>query len=234
MKLYRLFWDDFSASYLELIKPAYGEPIDNATYAKTIEFYQTLLQQLHPYMPFITEEIYHFIKPRTDDESIMISLYDNVEEYNEEIIERMTLALEVVTAVRSVRAQKNISPKEMLTLMVVADKNYHSEFNSAIVKLSNVDVVEITDKPEAAVGFIVKTTEYFVPLEGAIDPVAEKARLEKELKYFEGFMVNVEKKLSNERFVSSAPEKVVELEKQKLADATAKINAITKQLKALC
>lgn len=234
MKLYRLFWDDFSASYLEMIKPAYGEPIDNVTYAKTIEFYQALLQQLHPYMPFITEEIYHFIKPRTDDESIMISLYDNVEEYNEDNIEHMKLALEVVTAVRSIRAQKNISPKEMLTLMVVADKNYHREFNAAIVKLANVVIVEITDKPDAAVGFIVKTTEYFVPLDGAIDPVAEKDRLEKELKYFEGFMVNVEKKLSNERFVSSAPDKVVELEKQKLADATAKIKAIKKQLKALC
>ncbi len=234
MKLYRLFWDDFSASYLELIKPAYGEPIDQNTYNKTIEFYQTLLQQLHPYMPFITEEIYHFIKERTDDQSIMVSLFEAEGKYSDEIIEHMALALEVVTAVRSIRAQKNISPKEQLELHVVADTNYHSEFNSAIVKLSNVNIIETNIKPEGAQSFIVKTTEFFVPLEGAIDPVAEKARLEKELKYNEGFMVNVEKKLSNERFVASAPEKVVELEKQKLADATAKINAIKQQLKALC
>ncbi len=233
-KLYKLFWDDFSSTYLELIKPAYGEPIDAETFAQTISFYEELLQQLHPYMPFISEEIWHFIAERGEKDSIMVSQYKAEQAWDADLLEKMNITLDVVTNVRAVRAQKNISPKEALTLEVVSDENFHPQFNAVIQKLSNVsEVTTVSEKPSGAAGFIVKTTEYFVPVSTAIDVEAELARLNKDLEYAKGFLGSVMKKLSNERFVQSAPEAVVALERAKQADAEGKIKALQEQIAAL-
>lgn len=234
MKLYKLFWDDFSSTYLELIKPAYGAPIDAVTFNSTITFYEQLLQQLHPYMPFITEEIWHFVRERGDRESIMVSQYATAEKFDQTVIEQMTIALDVVTNIRSIRAQKNLSPKETVELQVIADDNFHPALNAVIEKLANVGSVSvISSKPDGAAGFIVKTTEYFVPVSSVIDVEAERERLTKELEYTRGFLVSVDKKLSNERFVSSAPAQVVEVERAKQADALGKIKALEAQLAVL-
>lgn len=230
MKLYKLFWDDFSASYLEIIKPAYGAPIDALTLQKTLGFYEQLLQQLHPYMPFISEEIWHLIATRKDGDSIMVSQYPPLEPFDPTILEQCAVAMEVVTAVRNIRAQKNIPQKEQLILQVLGT----TELESVIQKLSNLSQIEtVSQKPSgAAASFIVKSTEYFVPLEGSIDPQAEIERLTRELDYTRGFLDSVTKKLSNERFVQNAPAKVLEIENAKKADAEGKIAALENQLKA--
>lgn len=235
MKLYKLFWDDFSATYLEIIKPAYGSPIDRATIDSTIAIFEKLLQQLHPYMPFITEEIWHYVRERGERESIMVSQYGAVGSWDERTIERMDLALQVVSEVRAIRASKNISPREALSLKVIVDDNYPVELFSVIEKLaviSDIEWVEI--KPQGAIGFIVKTTEYFVPISAAsIDVEAEVAKLEKELDYQQGFLQSVLKKLSNERFVSGAPEKVLQIEYNKRDDAQSKIASLAAQIAEL-
>lgn len=231
MKLYKLFWDDFSATYLEIIKPAYQSPIDSTTLQATLSFYETLLQQLHPYMPFITEEIWHLIAPRIDGESIMISQYADAGPYDEVILEQCEVAMQAVSAVRNIRAQKNIPQKEQLKLEVMGE----TEMPGVIIKLSNLSAIEkITEKPSAgAVSFIVKSIEYFIQLEGAIDKEAEIERLTKELEYAKGFLESVMKKLSNERFVQNAPAKVLETEYAKRADAEGKIVALESQLASL-
>ncbi|MEG1663681.1 MAG: valine--tRNA ligase [Mucinivorans sp.] len=234
MKLYKLFWDDFSATYLEIIKPAYGQPIDNNTITTTIGFYETLLQQLHPYMPFITEEIWHHIAQRSEHDCIMVSQYAPLGTFDNGIIERTSLAMQVITAVRGIRAKKNIPLKEQLKLIVIRDENFPEEFSSVITKLANISNVEfVSDKPSGAAAFIVKTTEYFVPLAGAINIDDEIEKLTKELKYAQGFLENVLKKLSNERFVQNAPAKVLETEYAKKSDAEGKIKAIEEQLSEL-
>ncbi len=234
LKLYKLFYDDFSASYLEAIKPTYGEPIDRATIEATKAIFEKLLQQLHPYMPFLSEEIWHHLRERGEKESIMVSQYgtETFGEREEAITARMTLALQAVSEVRAVRASKNIAPKVKLTLMAKADENFPVEYRAVIEKLAGVEFTEYSDC--ASVPFIVKTTEYFVVLpEDSIDLVAEKAKLEKDLKYYEGFLVSVEKKLSNERFVNNAPEQVLKNEYAKRDDATSKIASIKAQLEKL-
>ncbi|MFI3287308.1 MAG: valine--tRNA ligase [Rikenellaceae bacterium] len=235
LKLYKLFYDDFSASYLEAIKPAYQQPIDSATLEATKSIFERLLKQLHPFMPFLSEEIWHHLKERGERESIMVSLYDDVKVTDEDThrIERMELALQAVSETRAVRASKGISPKETLTLAVKADENYPKELKSVIEKLANVTLINETVEG-AALPFIVKTTEYFVVLgEEAIDIEAERAKLEKDLKYYEGFLVSVGKKLSNEKFVANAPQKVLDNEYAKRDDATSKIASIKKQLETL-
>ncbi|MFI3298501.1 MAG: valine--tRNA ligase [Rikenellaceae bacterium] len=234
LKLYKLFYDDFSASYLEAIKPTYGEPIDIATIEATKAIFEKLLQQLHPYMPFLSEEIWHHLRERGEKESIMVSQYGKeiFGEREEAITARMTLALQAVSEVRAVRASKNIAPKVKLTLMAKADENFPVEYVAVIEKLAGVEFTEYSDC--ASVPFIVKTTEYFVVLpEDSIDLEAEKAKLEKDLKYYEGFLVSVEKKLSNERFVNNAPEQVLKNEYAKRDDATSKIASIKAQLEKL-
>lgn len=231
MKLYKLFWDDFSATYLEIIKPAYQSPIDSTTLQATLGFYETLLQQLHPYMPFITEEIWHLIAPRIDGESIMISQYADADPFDEVILEQCEVAMQVVSAVRNIRAQKNIPQKEQLKLEVMGE----TEMPGVIIKLSNLSAIEkITEKPSAgSASFIVKSVEYFIQLEGAIDKDAEIERLTKELEYAKGFLESVMKKLSNERFVQNAPTKVLDTEYAKRSDAEGKILALESQLASL-
>lgn len=235
MKIYKLFWDDFSATYLEIIKPAYGSPIDRRTLDETITIFEKLLQQLHPYMPFITEEIWHYVLPRGERESIMVSQYETVGSFDAARIDRMELALQVVSEIRAIRASKNISPREALSLKVIADENYTEELISIIEKLAVVsDIEKVDEKPAGAIGFIVKTTEYFVPLAAAsIDVKAEIEKLEKELAYQEGFLQSVLKKLSNERFVEGAPEKVLQNEYAKRDDAQSKIASLTAQITEL-
>ena len=242
MTLYRLFWEDFSGWYLEMVKPAYGEPLDAATYAATIAYFEQLLQQLHPYMPFITEEIWHYIAERGPKDSIMVSRYAPAaaNEAALQQVERFELAKEIVSGIRNVRKTKNIAQKEVLELLYAADENYPAEFEAVIAKMGNLSSItplaagaSETEKPAGAAAFIVKTTEYFLPLGAKIDTAAERERLTKELDYVRGFLASVQKKLANERFVQSAPEQVVANERAKQTDAEAKIRALEAQLAAI-
>ena len=234
MVAYKLFWDDFSGWYLEMIKPAYGSPCDAATMAATKQMFEQLMLLLHPFMPFLTEEIWQDLAERKEGESICVAQMPKVVESDEKALARFVLAQEVVSAVRNVRKQKNLPQKEALELKVVRDENYPSEFEAAIVKMANISQVSfVTEKNPMDAAFIVKTTQYFVPMGDNIDKEAEIAKLEKDLAYQQGFLATVMKKLSNERFVSSAPAQVVENEQNKKRDAEAKIAAIEAQLQAL-
>ena len=234
-ELYRLFWDDFSGWYLELVKPAYGSPADTATIEATKHFFDQLLRLMHPFMPFITEEIWQDLKPEAYVCSIVIAQQPKAErQADERTLGRFELAKEVVSAIRNIRKQRNIAQKEALKLRYIADDNFPAEFSATIMKLGNIEAIETTSEKDAtAAAFIVKTTQYFVPLEGNIDKEAELKKLTADLEYLEGFLASVMKKLSNERFVSSAPEKVVANERAKQADAEAKIAAIKEQIAAL-
>ena len=234
MVAYKLFWDDFSGRYLEIVKPAFGAPIDQATIEATRSFFEKLMLILHPFMPFVTEEIWQALAPRADGESIMVSPMPRAEAFDESVLARFELMQEAVSAIRNIRKQKNLAQKEALEVKVIADENYPAEFEPVLSKLANASSVEkVAEKDSTAVGFIVKTTQYFVPMGDKIDVEAEIATLTKDLEYYEGFLASVMKKLSNERFVSSAPEKVVANERAKQADAEAKITAIKEQLAAL-
>ena len=234
-ELYRLFWDDFSGWYLELVKPAYQAPIDAQTLASTKRYFDQLLRLMHPFMPFVTEEIWQDLKPEGEAKSIVIAEQPKAErEANAAIIARFGLAQEVISAIRNIRKQKNIAQKEALALNYIADENYPAEFEAVIVKMGNIkEVATVVEKDPTAAAFIVKTTQYFVPMEGNIDKEAELKKLGDDLTYYEGFLSSVMKKLSNERFVSSAPEKVVANERAKQADAEAKIAARKAQIAAL-
>ena len=230
--IYKLFWDEFSSWYLEMIKPAYGQPIDNVTYHKTLNFFDSLLRLLHPFMPFITEELWQHLSQRNDGESIMYAAMPTVTPYDQAILSKMEMTKEVITGVRGVRASKNIPLKDMLTLNVIADS---AEMNDGLVmKLANVETINYNAAKEAsAISFMVGTSEFNIPLSGKIDATAELERLRKEEAYLEGFLASVMKKLSNERFVNNAPAAVVEGEKKKQADAESKLANIRASIAAL-
>ncbi len=232
--IYKLFWDDFSGWYLEMVKPAYQCPIDEQTLLTTKHYFDLLLRMLHPFMPFVTEEIWQDLEPRQPGESIMYAPIPTVAEPDEELLARFELTQEVVSALRNIRKQKNLPQKEALTLQVIKDENFPAEFAPVLTKMGNLKAIEeVTEKDPAAAAFMVKTTQYFVPLEGKIDVAAELKKLGEELSYLEGFLQSVMKKLSNERFVNSAPEKVVANERAKQADAEAKIAALKERIAAL-
>ena len=234
MVAYKLFWDDFSGWYLEAVKPAYGSPCDRATMDATRSMFERLMLVLHPFMPFITEEIWQDLAERSDGESICVATLPQATTANEAALSRFALAQEVVSAVRNVRKQKNMPQREALELKVVRDENYPSEYEAVIIKMANLSAVtEVAEKNPTDAAFIVKTTQYFVPLGDNIDRAAECAKLEKDLAYQEGFLATVMKKLSNERFVNSAPEAVVANERAKQRDAEAKIAALREQIAAL-
>ena len=234
MVAYKLFWDDFSGWYLEMIKPAYGSPCDAATMEATKKMFEKLMLLLHPFMPFVTEEIWQDLAERKEGESICVASMPKAEKADEVALARFALAQEVVSAVRNIRKQKNLPQKEALELKVVRDENYPAEYEAVIVKMANLSAVTfVTEKNPMDAAFIVKTTQYFVPMGDNIDKEAEIAKLEKDLAYQQGFLATVMKKLSNERFVSSAPAQVVANEQNKKRDAEAKIAAIEEQLKAL-
>ena len=234
-ELYRLFWDDFSGWYLEMVKPAYQAPIDSATLARTKHYFDQLLRLMHPFMPFVTEEIWQDLRSEDDVCSIVIARQPEAErKANESVLARFTLAEEVITAIRNIRKQKNIAQKEALTLNYIADENFPAEYTSVIAKMGNLSAINAVEEKDAtAAAFIVKTTQYFVPMEGNINKEEEIKKLTADLEYLEGFLASVMKKLSNERFVSSAPEAVVANERAKKSDAEAKIVAIKEQIAAL-
>ena len=234
MVAYKLFWDDFSGWYLEMIKPAYLSPCDAATMAATKNMFEQLMLLLHPFMPFVTEEIWQDLAERKEGESICVASMPKATEADEAALARFALAQEVVSAVRNIRKQKNLPQKEALELKVVRDENYPAEYEAVIAKMANLSQVTfVEEKNPMDAAFIVKTTQYFVPMGDNIDKEAEIAKLEKDLAYQQGFLATVMKKLSNERFVSSAPAQVVENEQNKKRDAEAKIAAIEAQLAAL-
>ena len=232
MAVYKLFWDEFSAWYLEVIKPAYGSPVDKATYDATLRFFDMLLRMLHPFMPFITEELWQHLAERKAGESIMYAKMPAGTEAEEKIIADFETVKETVAGIRTIRKQKQLPQKEPLELDVKGPRN--ADMDSVLTKMGNLTaIVEVEEKKPTASAFIVGATEYSVPLEGKINVEEELAKLNKDLEYYTKFLAGVEKKLANERFVANAPEAVVAVERKKKADAEEKLAAIRAALAAL-
>ena len=233
MAIYRLFWEEFSAWYLEAVKPAYQQPIDRATMDATLRFFDSLLRLLHPFMPFITEELWQHIDERKDGESIMYApINQTPADADTDLLKAMDEAKSIISGVRNVRLSKNIPQKQPMNLMIVG--KWTNPFKSIVEKLGGLESITDTDaKDPAAASFMVGTTEYCVPLEGAINVEEEIKKLQAELDYAIGFLKSVEKKLSNERFVANAPEAVVAAERKKQADAQSKIKTLEESIAAL-
>jgi len=232
MASYKLFWDDYSSWYLEIIKPAYGRPVDRLTREQALNLMEKLLLMLHPFMPFITEELWQHIGNRKQGESIMISDLPKPGDINEQVLERFDRIREVVVYTRSVRAANNIAPKIPLELHVVAgDKTYDGSFDEILVKLLNLSAIILSDsKPANATSQVIRSVEYFLPLPGSVDEEAEREKLMKELEYALGFLETVNRKLNNARFVGNAPAEVVENERKKKMDAEMTIRSIREKL----
>lgn len=232
MAVYKLFWDEFSSWYLELVKPAYQKPIDKATYEATLSFFDIMVKLLHPFMPFITEEIWQLMDDRKDGESLMVEKMPEAEKYNDEIIDAFESVKEVISGVRNIRNENNIAQKEQIELKVKGD--YENQYDACIVKMANLSDIESTEtKIEGAVTFMVKSAEFYIELGDLVDVEEELKKLKEELDYNKGFLNSVMKKLSNERFVNNAPEKVVNIEKQKKEDAEAKIKVLEERIASL-
>jgi len=235
MEVYKLFWDEFSSWYLEMIKPAYQQPVDLKTYEATLKFFDALLRLLHPFMPFITEELWQALEERKEGESIMISRMPveagNTDNFHDR--EKMEEVKEVIANIRTIRAQKNIPNKDSLTLQVIGA--FSTDYYPILLKMANLSGIEKTkEKSAGAISFLVKTTEFAVPLgNNNINIAEELAKLNEELKYQRGFLESVRKKLNNESFVSKAPEKVIEMERKKQADAESKIKSLQESIAAL-
>jgi len=238
MLVYKLFWDEFSSWYLEMIKPAYGQPIDKKTYETTLHFFDVLLRQLHPFMPFITEELWQHIYDRKPGESIMTAQLGTFEgrdlQAANELCNTFDQLKEIISGVRNIRLQKNIAQKEALEMLVLGENTQLMAYAEVVKKMANLSAVTVIDsKPEGAASFMVGTTEYFIPLGNLIDVEEELKKLEADLKYQEGFLQSVLKKLSNEKFVSKAPANVIEMERKKQSDAETKIAALKESIAAL-
>ncbi|WP_329904991.1 valine--tRNA ligase [Porphyromonas pogonae] len=230
--VYKLFWDDFSSWYLEIIKPSYGSPIDNTTLEQTMTFFEELLTLLHPFMPFITEELWQAIRKRNDGESIMVTLLESPTEIDETFLQSFAHMQEVISGIRSIRLGKNIPQKEALTLE--AGQSFSTAFDAVIIKMGNLDAItRASEKSEGAASFMVGTDEFAVPLGGLINVEEEKAKLEADLAYQEKFLSSVMKKLANESFVSKAPEQVIAIERKKQSDAESRIATIKQSLEQL-
>jgi valyl-tRNA synthetase len=233
MLVYKLFWDEFSGWYLEMVKPAFGSPIDKKTYEQTLSFFDCLLCLLHPFMPFITEELWQHLADRNPGESLMVQLVPEAKTFDSELLARFEMVKEVIGGIRTIRLQRNIPQKEQLALEIVG-KNPVAELNAVIAKLCNLsEISEVSAKSEGAAAFLVGTTEYAVPLGSLINVEEELKKLENDLKYQEGFLQSVLKKLGNEKFVSKAPVSVIEMERKKQADAETKIAALRESIAAL-
>jgi valyl-tRNA synthetase len=223
MTVYKLFWDEFSSWYLEMVKPAYQQPIDKKTYEQTLNYFEVLLQLLHPFMPFITEELYQALKTRDAKDSIMVSLQPKAEEYCEKNIARMEATKEIIAGIRNIRAEKGISPREAFELHYKGDLDEKN--NAIIMKLANVSSISKSENAEqgASATFMVGTVEISIPLGGNVNVEEEIKKMEAEISYLEGFLVSVNKKLSNEKFVANAKPEIVENERKKKSDAESKI-----------
>ena len=234
MTVYTTFRDEFSSWLLEMIKPAYGQPIDRKTYEETLNIFEQLLQLLHPFMPFITEEIWQTLRERQDGESIMISRLPKATSYDESYLLRFEAVKNIIVGIRNIRKQNNIAFKDVLELKVKKNERYPASFDSIIRKMGNIGQIGLVNEPvKGAWSFIADTVEYFIPAQGEVNTAEVKAKLEEELNYTRGFLTSVMKKLSNEKFVNGAPEQVVANERKKQADAEVKIAAIEAQLKGL-
>jgi valyl-tRNA synthetase len=229
--IYKLIWDDFCSQYLEMIKPAYGSPIDQVSYDATIRFFEKLMTLTHPFMPFITEEIWQEIRPRAEKMSICVAEFPKTSDFDTKILADFEILIEVVSNIRNLRNAKGISPKLPLPLSIKTQNAVlYQSVESLLMKMANVEAIRfVSDKAEGT-SFLVKADEFFVNLAGEIDAEEERANLQKDLDYTIGFKKSVEAKLANERFVQNAKPELVEKERQKLADADAKIKAIEESL----
>lgn len=232
MTTYKLVWDDFCSWYLEMVKPTYGSQIDSVTYNKTIEQLEKTLKLLHPFMPFLSEEVWHLIDDRKED--IIVAEWPKAAEVDDIILDDFDIVSEVVSSIRNFRKEKQIANKEQISLFVKENESHCRDMDAIICKLGNIEQVEYTtEKVDGAFGFRVRSNEYFIPLEGNVDIEAEIAKLQKELDYTRGFLKSVNGKLSNERFVSGAPEQVVANERKKQSDAMQKIEVLENQIASL-
>ena len=232
MTVYKLFWDEFSSWYLESVKPAYQQPVDKATYDATVGFFDQLLRVLHPFIPFVTEEVWQLLEPRKDGESIMVAAMPDAKAYDEKLLERFETAKDVIAKIRAIRQENQVAQKDAIEVYArLVDGEYDGYFDSVVVKHCNLSTfARIDEAKPGSKTFVAKNVEYFVPMSGKVDVAEEIKKLQAELDYTRGFLASVEKKLSNERFVSGAPAAVVEREKQKQADALVKIEALEKQI----
>ena len=234
MSVYKLVWDDFCSSYLEMIKPAYQKPIDKVTLEATLSYFEDILKLLHPFMPFISEEIWSLISERTSEERLIVASWPIETDIDAKILADEKFAAEVISGIRTIRKEKNIPNKDQIELFVKRNETIDQSFDSVITKLGNLSVLSYVDKKvDGALSFRVKSNEYYVPLSGSINIEEEIATLTQELEYTKGFLNSVMKKLSNERFVNNAPEQVIANERKKQSDAEAKIKTIQEQLSAI-
>jgi valyl-tRNA synthetase len=234
MSVYKLVWDDFCSSYLEMIKPAYQKPIDKTTLATTLAYFEELLKLLHPFMPFISEEIWSLIADRDVKNRLIVTPWPLANKIDTILLDNEAIAAEVISGIRTIRNEKNIANKDQVALFVKLNEDTDKSFDSVITKLGNLSSLTYVDeKVDGALSFRVKSNEYYIPLAGAVNIEEEIATLKQELKYTQGFLNSVMKKLSNERFVNNAPEQVIVIERKKQADAEAKIKAIEEQLTAI-
>ena len=229
MAVYKLFWDEFSSWYLEMVKPAYQQPIDRVTYDATLGFFDSLLKLLHPFMPFITEELWQALETRQAGESIMVQLMPKANTVNEKLMDDFEKTKEIIAGIRTIRLQKNIPNKESLQLQVIGD--YNADFDAVISKLCNLESLgKVAEKSPNAVSFLSGTTEYAVPMGSLINAEDEIRKMEDEISYLEGFIQSVMKKLSNERFVQNAKPEIVDNERKKLSDAESKIASLKESI----
>ena len=234
MSIYKLIWDDFSSWLLEIIKPAYQQPIDRKSYESAIELFEANLKLLHPFMPFLSEEIWQRFRNRKKEEALIVSNWPDLPVENQHLIAEFEFASAVISRIRNIRKEKNLPAKELLQLIFIDKEKISQDWNVVIEKLGRIESIETTDKSvEGANTFRVKSNEYFIPLSGEVDVEAEIQKIQEELQYTRGFLNSVKKKLNNERFVTNAPEQVVVLEKKKAADALAKIETLEKSLASL-
>lgn len=234
MGTYKLVWDDFCSWFLEMIKPAYQQPIDSVTFAKAIEMLENNLRILHPFMPFLTEEIWQILAPRTKEEALIVSTWPELKTFNAALITDFENTMEVISGVRTIRKDKNIPFKDAIELKVINNDNVATYFDSVVTKLGNITALEyVTEKVDGALSYRVNSNEYFIPITGNINVEEEIGKLTTELEYTKGFLKSVQNKLSNEKFVNGAPEKVLANERQKEADALAKIETIEQSLAGL-
>jgi valyl-tRNA synthetase len=234
MATYKLVWDDFCSWFLEMIKPAYQQPIDKATFDKAIEMLENNLKLLHPFMPFLTEEIWQHITERTPEQALIVAEYPKMTSVNTALIADFDFATDVISGIRTIRKDKNIPFKDVIELRVVNNEKASNYFDPIIMKLGNItDLKYVTEKVDGALSYRVKSNEYFIPITGNIDIEAEIAKLTEELNYTKGFLKSVQGKLSNEKFVAGAPEQVIANERKKEADALAKIATIEQSIAGL-
>lgn len=234
MGIYKLVWDDFCSWFLEMIKPAYQQPIDKATFDKAIEMLENNMKLLHPFMPFLTEEIWHLIADRTKEEALIVSTWPDIKPFDSALIADFENAIEVISGIRTIRKDKNIPFKDTIELKVVNNDKASTYFDAIVNKLGNItSLAYVSEKVDGALSFRVKSNEYFIPITGNIDVAAEIAKLTEELNYTKGFLKSVQGKLANEKFVAGAPDKVIEMERKKEADALAKIATIEQSLAGL-